>query len=113
MKNKFLYWTPRILSIMFVLFLCLFCFDGFSEFNGWRSVLVILIHLAIPAIVLVASIIAWKRDLVGAVIFLGLAVYYVWMVGFDRNWSWYVSISGPALLTSILFFLNWLHEKKK
>lgn len=91
MKNKLLYWSPRILAILFVAFLCLFSLDGFTEFNGWKTILVVVMHLAVPAIVLLATIVAWKRDLVGAIVFCALAVYYVYMVGLDRHWSWYVS----------------------
>jgi cell division protein FtsW (lipid II flippase) len=113
MKNKFLYWSPRILSIFFVIFLSLFCFDSFDEFNGWESIMATLIHLIIPFIVLIGIIIAWKRDMVGSIIFCVLAICYVFMVGFKQHWSWYVSISGPALLIAILFFLNWWNGKNK
>ncbi len=113
MKNKFLHWAPRILSILFVGFLCLFSFDGFTKFNGWQTILAVAMHLLIPAIVLLGTIIAWKKDLVGVIVFFVFAIYYVYMVGLDRHWSWYVSISGPALLTSILFFINWLRNRSK
>lgn len=112
MKNKFLYWTPRILAILFVVFLCFFSLDAFGEFNGWKSVLAVVIHLAIPTVVLLAVIIAWKKDLLGAIIFCFFAIYYVYMVGPNRHWSWYALISGPALLVAVLYLLNWIQEKK-
>jgi hypothetical protein len=113
MKNKFLHWAPRILSIIFVGFLCLFSFDGFTEFNGWQTILTVAMHLLIPAVVLLGTIIAWKKDLVGTVIFFFFAAYYVLMVGFNRHWSWYAAISAPALITGILYLLNWWQNKKK
>lgn len=116
MKNKFLYWTPRILSLLYVGFLCLFSLDGFNEFNGLSTLFLLFMHLLIPLVVLVATIVAWKRDLVGTAIFFFFAVYYVYMVGLDRHWSWYASISGPALVIGILYLLNWatcLHKPKK
>lgn len=113
MLKKFLHWAPRILSLLFVAFLLLFSFDGFNQFNGWQTVLVIAIHLIIPIVVLLGTIIAWKKDLVGAVIFFFFALYYIYLVGFNRHWSWYVSISGPALLTAILYLLNWFQKRKK
>lgn len=113
MKNKFLHWSPRILSILFVSFLCLFSFDGFTEFNGWQTILAVAMHLLIPAVVLLGTIIAWKKDLVGTAVFFFFAIYYVYMVGLDRHWSWYLSISGPALLTAGLFFVNWLRNRNK
>lgn len=111
-KSKILYWSPRILSILFVGFLCLFSFDGFTEFNGWQTILAVAIHLLIPTVVLLGTIIAWKKDLVGTAIFFFFAIYYVYMVGLHRHWSWYTSISGPALLVSVLYLLNWFQNKK-
>ena len=69
-------------------------------------------NLTIPAVVLLGTLIAWKKDVAGAAIFLFFAMYYVYVVGLDRHWSWYVSIAGPALLIAILFFLNWLSVGK-
>lgn len=112
-KDKILYWSPRILAVIFVAFLFLFSLDSFSQFNGWKSILAIIIHLAIPTVVLLVTILAWKRDLLGAIMFCVFAIYYICMVGFDRHWSWYISIAGPALLTALLFFINWLRNKKQ
>ena len=112
-KNKFLHWAPRILSLLFVGFLSIFSLDVFSEYSGLSVILPLFVHLLIPLIVLIAILIAWKRDLVGMAIFLFFAGYYVYMVGPDRHWSLYASISGPALLISILYLLNWLSRKEK
>jgi ribose/xylose/arabinose/galactoside ABC-type transport system permease subunit len=112
MRKKILHWSPRILALLFVGFLCLFSFDSFNEINGWRSVFDAVMHLAIPAIVLFATILAWKRDLVGALCFFGFAICYVFMVGLNRHWSWYALISGPAMLTAVLFFISWLNKKQ-
>lgn len=113
LKDKILYWSPRILAIFFTAFLCLFSFDGFNEFNGWETILTILKHLAVPAVVLLGTIIAWKKDLAGVIVFLFFAIYYVYMVGLDRHLSWHISISGPALLIAGLFLTNWLRNKNK
>lgn len=111
MKNKVLYWSPRILSILFVLFLFLFSFDGFVDFNGWKAILSVAVHLIIPIIVLLGTVVAWKKDFVGVVVFCFFAVYYVYMVGLNRHFSWYASISGPALLIGILYLLNGLNRR--
>ena len=113
MLKKFLYWTPRILSVLFVGFLCLFSLDVFDEYQGLATLFALFMHLLIPLVVLIATIVAWKKDLVGTVVFFFFAVYYVYMVGLNRHWSWYVSISGPALLIGILYLLNWLYNKKQ
>jgi len=111
-RGKIIFWLPRILSIIFVLFLSLFSLDVFSEYNGWNSILPFLVHLLPSFVLLGIIIISWKRDLVGAIIFLSLAIFYILMVGFNRPLSWYVSISGPTIIVSILFFISWFQKRK-
>ncbi|MDD2913271.1 MAG: hypothetical protein PHS29_01345, partial [Candidatus Pacebacteria bacterium] len=108
-----IHWLPRILSIGFVLFLSLFALDVFSEYSGWNVALPLLMHL-IPSFVLLGIIlVAWKYDLVGAIVFLGFAIFYVFAAGFDRPWSWYVCISCPAAIVGILFFINWWFQRRR
>jgi len=112
MTKKIIYWLPRILGLLFVLFLSLFALDVFDAVQGWAVVPALLMHLW-PALVLLALlVVGWKYELVGAATFLFFAAYYVWLVGFDRHWSWYATISLPALVVGILFFVNWLQKKK-
>ncbi|MBU2219858.1 hypothetical protein KJ665_01820, partial [Patescibacteria group bacterium] len=107
-----IYWTPRILSLLFIAFLSIFSLDVFEEYQGWGVIIPLFMHL-LPALILLAVVIlAWKYDLIGAVVFLSFAVLWVWQVGFDRPWSSYALIFGPAFLVSILFFLNWLIKRR-
>jgi len=111
LKNKIIYWSPRILSICFVLFLSLFALDVFNEYSGWKIIPALLIHL-LPSLVLLALvIIAWKYDLVGMAVFFIAAISYVLAVGFHHHWSWYASISGPAVVIGVLFLLSWRQKK--
>jgi hypothetical protein len=112
MLKKFLYWSPRVLSILFIIFLSVFALDVFSEYQGLKIIPALLIHLAIPLILLIVLVVAWKRDLVGMIIFLVSALYYITMVGFDENWTIYALIPGPAIVIGILFLLNWLQQRK-
>jgi hypothetical protein len=111
-KRKIIHWLPRILSIAFVLFLSLFALDVFGEYTGWELVLALFMHLLPSLVLLAVAIISWKYNLLGAIVFLGFAVFYVWAVGFDRPWSWYAFISGPAAVVGILFLISWLQNKK-
>lgn len=112
MTNKFLHWSPRLLSLLFLIFLSLFALDVFNEYQGWAALPALLTHLLLPLVLLLATIAAWKWDLVGVITFFAFAIYYVIMVGFDRHWSWYVSISGPAIIIGALFLSNWIKNKK-
>lgn len=110
--NKIIFWFPRVLSITFVLFLSMFALDVFSEYSGWQIILPLFMHLLPSIILLLVIIIAWKYELVGAVVFLLGAILYVWEAGLGRPWTWYAFISGPALIVAIFYFLSWLQKRK-
>ena len=109
--RKIIHWLPRILGVGFVVFLSLFALDVFGEYSGWETILAFFIHLLPSFVLLGVVIIAWKHDLVGAVVFLAFAVFYIWMAGLDRPWSWYAGISGPAALVGILFLMSWFQKR--
>lgn len=112
--NKILFWTPRVLTIIFILFISLFALDSFE---GERSILeklgAFLIHL-IPGIVLVLLlIIAWRHEWIGALVFFLLGIAYIVFAWGKFGIAAYVGISGPLFLISILFWLNWMITKRK
>lgn len=116
--SRFVYWTPRILSIMFILLLTLFSFDVITpELSLGEIIIGLLVH-NIPAIILLVTlIISWKYEIVGGIVFLiaGL-LYVIFVLQVDIPWYraiiWTLSISGPAFVISILFLLNWNKKKK-
>lgn len=111
-KTKIVVWLPRVLGIVFVLFLSLFATDVFNEYSGWEAAGGFLIHL-IPSFVLLAIVaVAWKWELFGAAAFFAGAVFYVYVAGFDRPWTWYAFISGPALVVAALYLAAWFVKRK-
>lgn len=83
MKNltkRSLFWTPRILGVVFALFISLFALDVFSEGNGfWRTAIALALHLIPTFVILAALAVAWRREWVGATFFPGLGVLYLVM----------------------------------
>ena len=111
--KKLIYWSPRILGILFVLFLSLFSLDVFTEdISGWDLILGVLIHLSPAIFLLIIVMISWKYDLVGTLVFIGFAIFYVIAAGFDRPYSWYLAISLPSTIVGILFYFSWLQKLK-
>jgi hypothetical protein len=106
-KNLF-FWLPRILSMVFIAFISIFALDVFSEYRGFEAILPFLIHLIPSLILLLATVIAWKYDLVGAVIYLGFGAFYVWSMGFEKPLSWYLVIALPSAVIGLMYFINWL-----
>jgi len=114
--NKFLYWTPRILGIVFVLFLMLFSLDVFqSNLTVGEIALSFFMH-NIPALVLLMIlIISWRHEIVGGIIFNLAGLLYILMLVTGSSFQWYMLfwslfISVPAFIIGILFFINWFKK---
>ena len=106
-----LFWTPRILCILFAVFVSMFAADVFGDGYGfWKTVVAFLIHLVPTYIVIIALVVAWRREWIGAILFIGLAVFYlVWAWG-RFTWITYLVMSGPLFLVGVLFLVNWLYR---
>ena len=108
--KRTLFWTPRILCFLFVIFLSLFALDVFSENYGfWKTILALLIHLVPVYIIVIALVIAWRWEWIGTILFIALALVYPIMSRGRFHWSAYVGISGPLVLIGVLFLLNWIY----
>lgn len=112
---KFVYWTPRVASILFVIFLALFSLDVFSESKGlWETLGALFIH-NIPALLMLAfAIIAWKYEIVGGVAFILAGIIYIFFV-FQNPFEWYhltwiLQIAGPAFLIGALYLWGWFKK---
>lgn len=67
--SRFLTWVPRILTVLFALFLGIFVLDVFGEAHGfWATTEALLIHLVTAALVLGLLAIAWRHQWVSALI---------------------------------------------
>lgn len=119
--GRFVYWTPRIVSILFILFLALFSLDVFDSCSGvFECVLGLFMHNIPSLVLLIIVLIAWKREIVGAYAFAIAGLLYignmVWnALSNPAQWymlSYSVIIAGPAFLIAWLYWLNWRKKKK-
>ncbi|HRY63155.1 MAG TPA: hypothetical protein P5267_00915 [Patescibacteria group bacterium] len=119
--NQFIYWTPRILSIIFILFLTLFSLDVFEPGISLKQALLGLLIHNIPTLVLLAIvIISWRHEIVGGIAFILAGTFYLATLiktitdtGFQWYYlSWAIQISGIAFFIGILFLIGWLKKKK-
>ena len=111
--KQLLFWTPRILCILFAAFISIFAADVFGEGYGfWKTILALLIHLIPTWIVLIVLAISWRREWVGGILFTALGALYLIKFWGRFHWSVYLCISGPLFFIGVLFFLNWLSRKK-
>ncbi len=106
-----LHWLPRVLGILFALFLSVFALDVFDEGYGfWQALLALAIHLIPALLVVLAVAIAWRREALGGLILIGLAVWYLISSWGRFRWSTYLIIAGPAVLTGGLFLIDWANR---
>lgn len=102
---KLLYWLPRALSVLFVGFISMFALDVFSE-PQW--LLGLLIHL-IPSLILVLlTVIAWKREKLGGILFVvtGLVVLVATQIE-----AWVVTM--PMIVIGGLYIISGTKKKSK
>ena len=116
--SKFVYWAPRIISMIFIFFLALMSLDVFSlGLSLWQTIGALFMHNIPALILLVVLLISWKYEIVGGIAFILAGLIYIVIVLMkpQREWymlAWSVQIAGPAFLIGILFLANWFKKKK-
>jgi len=119
--SKFVYWTPRILSIIFIFFLALMSLDVFEgNYGFWGTIAGLFMHNIPAMILLIILIISWKHEIVGGIAFILAGILYMAMIlmtaittGFEWYYlSWAVQISGIAFFIGIMFLAGWFKKKK-
>jgi len=119
--GNLLYWTPRILSVLFICFLSLFSLDVYEPGMSVGDVALGLFMHNIPSLIMIVLlVIAWRREIVGAVSFFGAGLLYIGFLVFNVvnaelpgyiAITWGLIIAGPAFLIGTLYLINWQKRK--
>lgn len=116
--NKLIYWTPRVLGILFIAFLAMFSLDIFDgNYGFWGTIVGLFMH-NIPVFILIALLVfSWKREWLGGLVFILAGLFLILSSALKNNFEWYMIsysfiIAGPAFLIGILFLINWQQKKK-
>lgn len=108
LTKRFLFWSPRVLCILFAMFLSIFVLDVFTQGYGFvETVRALLIHLIPTYIVIFSLAVAWRWEWVGAVLFFACGIMYL-VASNGEGWI----ISVPAFVLGILFLLNWIYRAR-
>jgi hypothetical protein len=107
-SRKVLLWAPRLILIIFALFLVIFSFDVFQEGKDATEIAIGFVLHNSPSMMLGLLVFAaWRREWIGALVCLVLAVAYI-------VWAWgrfpisvYFGIAGPLFLVAVLYAMNW------
>lgn len=121
--SKFIYWVPRILGILFVLFLGMFSLDVFDPSNNYsltETIVAFFIHNIPSLILLIVLIVSWKYEMVGGIGFILGGIIYIAFVltaiistGFEWYYlAWILEISGIFFFVGILFLIGWKRKTK-
>jgi len=119
--SKFIYWTPRILSIIFILFLAMFSLDIFEgNYGFWGTILGLFMHNIPTLFLLIVLLISWKHEIVGGIGFILAGILYIAMIlmkiitaGFEWYYLlWILQISGIAFFIGIMFLVGWFKKKR-
>lgn len=109
LSKRLLYWSPRVLCLLFAAFISLFALDVFEGgFQGWRTLAALGMHLIPTALLLAVLALAWRWEWVGGVAFAALGLFYIaWSWG-RFGWVAPVVIGGVPLLLAALFAAGWI-----
>ena len=109
--KRLLYWAPRILCILFALFISLFALDVFDGRQGfWTTILALLIHLIPTFIIVIVLVLSWSKEWVGGILFIVLAALYVAWAWSKFSWVTYLLVAGPLVVIGTLFLIGWRYR---
>ena len=101
--KRLLYWLPRVLTILFALFISIFALDVFDEgYSIGETIIALFMHLIPTFIVVIVLLIAWRWERIGAALFIALALLFMLM---SRGEGWIIAV--PMLILGILFLFDW------
>jgi len=114
MRKKLIFWFPRILIIIFALFLMIFSFDVFENCNGFTECFLYLMIHNIPSIILfILLAISWRYELFGAIVFgffglVGIVGIFFEIVGMPEGEfnPIFIFLGVVFTLVGILFYLS-------
>ena len=106
-KERILFWLPRVLAILFIVFLALFALDVFVP---GESILYMiggfLVHLIPDYLLIAALIIAWKRERIGGVLFILLGLGFTIFFRTYSALSNFLIVSFPVFLIGTFFLCH-------
>jgi hypothetical protein len=112
-SKRLLYWVPRILTILFAIFVSVFALDVFGEpLPFWRLMLGLFLHLIPTFVLLIVLALAWRWEWIGAVAYFAVGVFYIGSFAGRFPLATYFVIAGPLFLIGALFAVGWTLRKE-
>jgi hypothetical protein len=120
-RSRVVYWIPRVLSILAIVFISIFSLDAFApNLTIWQQLVGFFIHM-IPSFALAALLIyTWKHEKWGGILFLLIGLIFTPIIfnwNYRMNNSVWISlaiittITLPFVVVGILFL--WHYKMKR
>jgi hypothetical protein len=103
-NNGIIHWLPRILAILYAIFISIFAFDA-------PEILGIFTQLIPPAIILVALFLARKNDSFGSILFFFIGIIFTIFFNTLRDMTLFFVISFPLFLIAGLFAFKFFNHQ--
>ena len=121
---KIFYWLPRIICILAIIFISIFAADAFEPGKSiGQQLTAFLIHLIPSFVLLLLLLLAWKRELMGGIIFtvIGIALTpVIFLHNYNANHFQVAQCIGivlmitfPFIISGILFLTNYFIKRKQ
>ncbi len=121
-RKGFIFWSPRILLMVMILFISLFAMDSFAgDYPVWEKIAGFMIHLIPSFVLVVLLIVAWKWELTGGILLIVVGIlggYFIFDLNFDRMHSIKYAllpvllIAFPVIVSGFLFLVDYYKNQK-
>jgi hypothetical protein len=106
-QAKILYWAPRLFAIFTISFTSLFALDVFGEGMGVaQTLLALLMHLLPQIAIVIVLLIAWRKPIVGGILFILLGFLSLAFFGVPLTIPAHFILTLPMFLIGILFIVQ-------
>ncbi|WP_370390441.1 hypothetical protein [uncultured Winogradskyella sp.] len=121
-RLKILYWLPRVIGILAILFISVFALDAFNpEKTFWNQLGDFLMHLIPSLILTLILIVAWRREFIGGILFTLIGIGFTPFI-YNHNYAMnhsvgmslliVLTITFPFILIGVLFLVHHYLKKK-
>jgi len=115
MKNsvkRILFYTPRVLGILFILFVSLFALDIFDMgLDFWGTIVGLFMHLLPSIVMTIVLVLGWRWEWVGAAFFAAVGAWFL-RISTPGDVMYYIVFVGVPFLIAALFLVGWVYRGK-
>jgi len=110
--TTFFYWVPRVLSIIFILFLSIFALDIFIPGKDlWYYAVGLFMHLIPNFILLGVLVLSWKKEHIGGIVFILAGLVFTFIFKTYELIPNFLIISFPLFLIGTLFLASYFTKR--